>query len=274
MPRAFRAPAQTPQRAPGRGLRTWGAAGLPGEKADTKAKGGGGHSVRGTGGGGDTRPAARPRAPRGPSGATGQRGEGISAPPPRSPGGGARVGRGRRGASECGAAERPAWPARRSGQGRGPPGEARGLASFRPAPGGCPSARRRLPELSASGGGADARGGPTACRQGPLVCHRTPNVHRTSWGPCPGSGQRGAARGGGVSGAPGRSAHRLPPRPSRPACRCGRGPGIAHSWATAAWRPGCHPSGPPRLAPAPGHAAPLRTCCARPLPFFRPPRPP
>lgn len=85
MPRAFRAPAQTPQRAPGRGLRTWGAAGLPGEKADTKAKGGGGHSVRGTGGRGGTHgPPPGPEPREDPQVRQAREARGSPPPPPLS----------------------------------------------------------------------------------------------------------------------------------------------------------------------------------------------
>lgn len=175
---------------------------------------------------------------------------------------------------------------------RAVPGNDEAWQAPRPAPGGVPVCTARAPELTASRSGADSRGRPTAAQglPGPRVPAGAPfhvTQLRTSCGPRPWgnppprrlllgpSGQRAARGGAGRRGLRRPREKRAPaPTPAIPARLLRwQGPGIPHSWATAAWRPGSTPSGPPRLAPAPGHAAPLRTCCARPLPFSRPPRP-
>lgn len=217
MPRAFRAPAQTPQRAPGRGLRTWGAAGLPGEKADTKAKGGGGHSVRGTGGGGGhtaRRPAPSPertlrcdrperRGDLRPPPPLSRRGCAGRARPPRSE----RV-RGRGEASLARAAQR---AGARAARGSARPGELQASARRVPV---CTATAPRAERLRRRGG--RPRGSNRVPAGAPCLSpntERTPNVVGAL------SGQR-AARGGSWRRGLRRPREKRAPAPTQaiPAC--------------------------------------------------------
>lgn len=129
-----------------------------------------------------------------------------------------------------------------------------------PAPGGGPclhgegSSSSPPPEAVTSAGRTAGQGGP-----GPSV----PSV--------PGSRQRGAA---GCPAPPGEA--RTGSHPGHPGLPLAvSGPGNRTLLGDCGVETTLAPLGPapPCLAPAPAYAVPLRTCCARPLPFSRPPRP-
>lgn len=138
------------------------------------------------------------------------------------------------GPRQRGARTRPAWPALLSGQGRGAswrrtkPGKHPGQR-----PEGVPACTARAPRAHRLRKRSPARVGQRGREGQGLACH-----------PCQAAGSAGPR---GVR----HPREKRAPAPTRaiPAClsRC-QGLGIAHSWATAAWRPRSHPSGLPRLA--------------------------